>query len=106
MTMRKCKFVILAIAVLLQVHLGASYLFAQGAALAEPFTRSMSALPLRIMNNADVKRNLHRGVGPSAPPSPSVDLISLLPSPLCLPKGVRRRATSLPQSRLLSGESI
>ncbi len=31
MTMRKCKLAILAIAVLLQVHAGASYLFGQNA---------------------------------------------------------------------------
>ena len=41
MTMRKCKLAILAIAVLLQVHLGASYLFAQAsqASQAEAITR-------------------------------------------------------------------
>ena len=38
MTMRKCKLAILAIAVLLQVHVGASYLFAQ-APQAEAITR-------------------------------------------------------------------
>jgi aminopeptidase N len=41
MTMRKCKLAILAIAVLLQVHMGAGYLFGQNAQnpLAEPITR-------------------------------------------------------------------
>jgi aminopeptidase N len=38
MTMRKCKLAILAIAVLLQVHVGAGYLFAQ-VPQAEPITR-------------------------------------------------------------------
>ena len=36
MTMRKYKFAILAIAVLLQVHLGASYLFGQNAQNPQP----------------------------------------------------------------------
>jgi hypothetical protein len=41
MTMRKCKLAILAIAVLLQLHTGASYLFAQNAQnpQPEPITR-------------------------------------------------------------------
>jgi len=47
MTMRKCKFTILAIAVLLQVHSGADYLLAQNSRIAlgpqdaktEPITR-------------------------------------------------------------------
>ena len=41
MTMRKCKFAILTIALLLQVHTGAGYLFGQNAQnpQAEPITR-------------------------------------------------------------------